>query len=185
MSKTKSFSLKAAKPLAFCGASMALALITSEFLPSIGMPMGGSLTFFSMLFIALIGYFYGVKAGLVCGVAYGLLQFVIDPYFYSIPQVIVDYLLAFGSLGLSGVFSKKKGGLIKGYILAVISRYIFVVLSGYIFFGSYAPEGTPAIIYSLSYNATYIFPEAIITVILVALPPVNQAIAKAKNMALS
>jgi thiamine transporter len=172
-----------AKQLAFSGVAMALGLVTSEFLPTIKMPMGGSVTLFSMLFIVLIGYWYGLKAGLMSAFAYGLLQFVIDPIFYSVPQMIVDYLLAFGALGLSGLFSGKKQGLILGYITGVLGRYIFAVLSGVIFFAMYAPEGTPAIIYSLGYNAAYLFPEAVITLILIALPPVAKALKRVKLMA--
>ena len=172
-----------AKQLAFSGVAMALGLVTSEFLPTIKMPMGGSITFFSMLFIVLIGYWYGLKAGLMSALAYGLLQFVIDPIFYSIPQMIVDYLLAFGALGLSGLFAGKKHGLLLGYIIGVIGRYVFAVISGVLFFASYAPEGTPAIVYSLTYNATYLLPEAIITLILLAIPPVSKALKRVKIMA--
>ena len=171
-----------AKQLAFSGVAMALALITSEFLPNFTMPMGGSITFFSMLFMVLIGYWYGPKAGILSGLAYGFLQFVIDPRFYSIPQMIVDYPLAFGALGLSGIFSNKKHGLITGYIAGVLGRYFFAIVSGVLFFASYAPEGTPALIYSITYNATYLLPEAVITVILIALPPVQKALANVKKM---
>ena len=58
----------------------------------------------------------------ISSVAYGLLQFVIDPVFYSIPQLLVDYPLAFGALGLSGFFHDSKHGLIKGYIVGVLGR---------------------------------------------------------------
>ena len=74
------------------------------------LPMGGSITLFSMLFIVLIGYWYGPEVGIMTSVAYGLLQFVIDPVFYSIPQLLVDYPLAFGALGLSGFFHDSKHG---------------------------------------------------------------------------
>lgn len=165
-----------AKQLAFSGVAMALGLVTSEFLPTFSMPVGGSATLFSMLFIILIGYWYGLKAGLMSAIAYGLLQFVIDPVFYSIPQMLIDYPVAFGALGLSGLFAGRKNGLLFGYITGIIGRYIFTVLSGILFFASYAPEGTPVIIYSLTYNASYIVPEAIITLILLAIPPVNKAL---------
>lgn len=167
-----------AKQLAFSGAAMALGLVTSEFLPTFKMPVGGSATLFSMLFIVLIGYWYGLKAGLMSAVAYGLLQFVIDPVFYSIPQMLIDYPAAFGALGLSGLFAGKKNGLLFGYITGIIGRYIFTVLSGVLFFAGYAPEGTPAVVYSLGYNASYIVPEAVITLILLALPPVNKALGR-------
>lgn len=170
------------KQLAFSGVAIALGLITSEFIPTISLPMGGSITLFSMLFVVLIGYMFGIKAGIMSGLAYGMLQFVIDPKFYSLPQLLCDYPLAFGALGLSGLFHNKKHGLSFGYLAGVFGRYVFAFLSGWIFFGYYAPEGTPAVIYSLGYNLTYILPEAVITLIILQLPPVKNGILQLKQM---
>lgn len=170
------------KQLVFSALAMALAIVTS-YMKIAHLPMGGSITLFSMLFITLIGYWYGSKAGLITALAYGLLQFILEPVFYSIPQMIVDYPLAFGALGLSGIFSGKKNGLVLGYITGVIGRYFFSVLSGILFFAHYAPEGTPALLYSLGYNASYIFPEAVITILLLALSPVVSAMSLVKKMA--
>lgn len=172
----------ATKQLVFSGVAMALAIVTSE-IKFARLPMGGSITLFSMLFIVLIGYWYGAKAGLLTGFAYGLLQFILDPVFYSPLQLLVDYPLAFGALGLSGFFCSKKHGLLIGYIAGVLGRYFFAVLSGVIFFGHYAPEGTPALVYSLGYNATYIVPEAVVTLILLAIPAVGKAMKRVKVMA--
>ena len=151
------------KHLVFAAAAMALAMITS-FLKLFEAPMGGSVTLFSMLFICCIGYWYGLRTGIMTGVAYGLLQLISDPYIISLPQMITDYLLAFGALGLSGIFCNKKNGLIKGYIVGVLGRYFFAFLSGLIFFGMYA-EGTgmSAPVYSLAYNGSYLGCEAAIT----------------------
>jgi thiamine transporter len=135
--------------------------------------------------IGLIGYWYGPYVGLMTAVAYGLVQFVMEPIFYTVPQMILDYPLAFGALGLAGFFANKKHGLQIGYIVAVFGRYVFAVISGVVFFGAYAPEGTPAIVYSVTYNATYIVPEAIATLIVISLPPVAKALAQVKKNALS
>ena len=145
--------------------------------------MGGSVTLFSMLFICLIGYWFGPGYGLLTGVAYGVLQFIINPYMLSIPQVLIDYPLAFGALGLSGFFSKSKFGLQIGYAVGVIGRFIFAILSGVIFFASYAPKGMNAFIYSFLYNGAYLGAEAAITLIVISLPPVNKALAKVKSLA--
>ena len=106
------------KHLVFSAVAMALAMITS-FLKLFEAPMGGSVTLFSMLFICCIGYWYGLRTGIMTGVAYGLLQLISDPYIISLPQMITDYVLAFGALGLSGIFCNKKNGLVKGYIVDV------------------------------------------------------------------
>lgn len=171
-----------AKELSFCAMAMALAIVTS-FIKFASLPFGGSITLFSMFFICLIGYVYGLKVGIMTGVAYGMLQLIIGPYIYHPVQVLLDYPLAFGALGLAGVFSKKKNGLIPGYILGVVGRYICHVISGYIFFASYAPDGMNPMVYTLGYNATYILPEMIATVIILCIPPVTEALKRVRNMA--
>ena len=100
--------------------------------------------------------------------------------------MITDYLLAFGALGLSGLFSNQKNGLVKGYIAGVLGRYFFAFLSGLIFFASYA-EGTgmSAPVYSLAYNGAYLGCEAAITLVVLAIPAVRRAFAKVKEMALN
>lgn len=172
------------KQLTYSAVALALAVVCSM-IKFANLPMGGSCTLCSMLFVTLIGYWFGPYVGLTSAFAYGLLQFIIEPVFYTIPQMFLDYLLAFGALGLSGFFSGRKHGLQLGYISAVIGRYIFTVISGVVFFGAYAPEGTPAIVYSLGYNATYIVPEAIVTLIIISIPAVTKALAAIKKNALN
>ncbi len=171
-----------AKVLAFSAAAIALAFVTS-FITPIHMPMGGSVTLFSMLFVALVGYWYGPTVGLMAGIAYGLLQLIQDPYIVSLPQMLVDYIFAFGALGLSGFFYQSKHGLIKGYLLAVFGRFFFAVLSGVIFFGQYAPEGMNPFVYSVLYNGAYLGLEGVITLILLLVPPVMKALNLVKTQA--
>ena len=163
------------KQLAFCAMCLALATVLSE-IKIFDMPTGGSITLLSMFVIALPGILFGLVPGIVTAVAYGILQLIIDPYVLYPMQLVVDYILAFGALGLSGLFYGKKGAVIKGYIASVIGRYIFSVISGWIFFGAYAWEGWNPLPYSLAYNAAYIFAEAALTVIILAIPPVNKAV---------
>ena len=153
------------KQLVYCSAAMALAVVTS-FIKVASLPFGGSITLFSMMFICRIGY-------------------MVEPYIYAPLQVLLDYPLAFAGLGLAGFFSSKKHGLIIGYLVGIFGRYICHVLSGYIFFAAYAPEGMNPFFYTLGYNATYIVPEAIATVIVFSLPPVAKAIAQVKKQAIS
>ena len=173
------------KHLVFSAVAMALAMITS-FLKLFEAPMGGSVTLFSMLFICCIGYWYGLRTGIMTGVAYGLLQLISDPYIISLPQMITDYILAFGARGLSGIFCNQKNGLVKGYIVGVLGRYLFAFLSGLIFFGMYAEgSGMSAPVYSLAYNGSYLGCEAAITLIVLAIPAVNKAFVRVKQMAVA
>ncbi len=179
--KSKKFTTK---QLVFSAVAMALATVTSM-LKIFEFPMGGSVTLFSMFFVVLIGYWYGPKAGLMTGFAYGLLQFVLDPVFYSVPQMIVDYPLAFGALGLSGFFSNKKYGLQIGYVAGILGRFVFAFLSGLLFFAAYAEgSGMSAPLYSFCYNGSYIAAEGIITLIILCIPPVANGLKYVKKMAL-
>ena len=148
------------KHIAFAAMAMALAVATSM----------------------LIGYWYGIKTGLTAAIAYGVLQLLLDPYILNVPQVLLDYILGFGALGLSGVFSKSKHGLVKGYIIGVIGRFICSFLSGWIFFAVYTPEFfNSAVLYSVVYNGSYIGLEAVVTLVVISLPSVNKALAYVKN----
>lgn len=176
-----------AKQLVFSAMAIALAIVTSM-IKLFDMPMGGSVTLLSMLFICLVGYWYGLAGGLTTAIAYGVLQLIIDPYILSVPQMLVDYFLAFGALGLSGLFHDKKNGLILGYLTGVIGRYFFAFLSGVIFFGTYIPENffvQNAVVYSLCYNGAYLGAEAAITLIVIAIPAVSKALNSVKQMAAS
>lgn len=171
------------KALVFSAMSIALAMVTSM-IKLIDMPMGGSVTLCSMLFACLIGYIFGLRTGLMAAIAYGFLQLVVDPYIISIPQMFTDYIFGFGALGLSGIFSEKKNGMLWGYLLGVLGRYFFTFLSGMIFFGSNAASyNMSAPVYSLVYNGAYLIPEALITVVIILMPPVNKALLKVKAMA--
>ncbi len=172
--------VRTAKKLAYCAMAIALGTVLSN-IKVFSFPTGGSITLLSMLIICLPGYWFGLGTGILTGIAYGILQMLVDPYILYPTQLIVDYLLAFGALGLSGFFANSKHGLIKGYLLAVLGRYIFAVLSGWLFFGAYAWEGWGAFSYSLVYNGIYIFAEAAVTVIILLLPPVRNAFLRIKQ----
>ena len=172
--RQKNASRKAAlttKQLVYSAVAIALAVVCSM------------IKLLSMLFIVLIAYWYGPYVGIMTAVAYGLVQFVTEPIFYTIPQMLLDYPLAFGALGLAGFFNKKKWGLQIGYVVGVFGRFIFSTISGIVFFASYAPEGMNPILYSLGYQASYLVPEAVITLIIISIPPVAKALAHVKQNA--
>ncbi|MCR5686988.1 MAG: energy-coupled thiamine transporter ThiT [Lachnospiraceae bacterium] len=160
-------------------ACMAVAFLATN-LTIYQMPMGGEVTLCSMFFITYIGYLYGARVGISAAVAYGLLQLITDPYIISVPQMMCDYVLAFGVMGISGLLSRKKMGLQLGYLIGILGRYFFSVVSGVLFFAEYAPEGMHPLVYSLSYNGTYIGAEALLTIIIISIPPVTKLLEKPK-----
>lgn len=178
-SSTRGMQNTATKKLVFSAMGIALAMVTS-YIKVWEMPMGGSVTLLSMLFICLIGYWFGPKYGLLSGIAYGMLQFVMDPYMVTIFQVLLDYPLAFGALGLSGFFSNRKYGLQIGYVVGVLGRFLCSTLSGVIFFAAYAPEGMNPWVYSSLYQGSYLGTEGIITLVILSIPPVARALQHVK-----
>ena len=173
----QSFSVKG---LATCGVCIALAFVLS-FVKLFSAPLGGSVTLCSMFFICVIGYFFGWKYSLTAALAYGILQFVQKPEIYAPLQVVIDYGCAFTALGLSGFFQNRKSGLYLGYLAGVTGRFLFSTLSGYVFFAEYAPEGWNPIIYSAAYNGAYIYIEAVITLVILAIPATKHAIDRIRS----
>lgn len=173
------------KQLVFCAAAMALAFITS-YIKIWNMPWGGSVTLCSMLFIVLAANWYGAGTGIFVGLAYGILQFIQEPYVLSFFQVCCDYILAFAALGVAGFFAKKKHGLLKGYIAAVLARGAFHALGGYLYWMDYMPENFPQSlksIYPIAYNYSYLLVEAVITVVVISIPAVAKGLNRVKQTA--
>lgn len=178
------------KMIVFSGTAVALATVTATYL-QLGRfiwPNGGEITLFSMMIICMIGYWYGPSVGIASAVTFGVLRFILQPFFVHPLQVLLDYPLAFGALGISGFFSNKKNGLLLGYIAGVLGRLFFSSLSGVIFYTTYVPdvkENLIAIWGSIFYNISYIAVESILTIILLCIPPVRNAMAEVKRLALS
>lgn len=174
------------KKLVFSAMAIALATVIATVIKLPSLPNGGSATLFSMLVICLVGYWYGPTTGLCAAFTYGILQFITEPYVVHPFQVLLDFPLAFGALGLSGFFYKKKNGLLIGYIAGVLGRFIIHCISGIIFYTEYVGslEGNfYAILGGIVYNMSYIFPEAILTILVLLLPPVKRLMETLKNMA--
>ena len=168
------------KQLVFSALSLALAFVLSYIQPY-KLPWGGSVTLCSMLFICLVGYWYGLKAGLATAFAYSILQFLQSggSYILTPLQVCLDYFFAFTALGFSGLFYQKKNGLLKGYILAVFLRGLCHTIGGYLYWLEYMPEDFPetlAILYPIIYNYSYLLIEGVATICLLLLPPVKTAL---------
>lgn len=178
---------KGTKRLIFSAVAIALAFAAS-YLKIWAMPWGGSVTLCSMLLISLVGYFYGIRAGLTAAFAYGLLQLFQDGGSYIVNpfQVLFDYILSFMALGLTGFFRNRKNGLIIGYLISILGRLLFLSIGGYLFWMSYMPDNFPtslSVVYPIIYNGSFILVEGIITIIIISVPSVKDAIANMKKLA--
>ena len=150
------------RALTYGALCMAMSFVLS-YIKLWSMPLGGSVTLASMLPLLWYSNKFGVRNGLIAGAAYGLLQLIQKPEIYHWAQVLLDYPLAFGMLGLAGCVKNLQ----LGSILGVAGRWIMHILSGAIFFAEWVPEGwSNAWIYSAAYNGGYLLAELILCIVL-------------------
>lgn len=138
-------------------------------IPLFTLPQGGSVTL-AMVPILLLSFRRGEKAGLVTGCLTGCLQLVLGAYLLSPFQVLLDYLLAYAVLGLAGWGKKLSPFNLSLATVTVISlRLLCHVLAGILFYGQFAPSGTPVWLYALLYNASFILPSTLLTLLVLLL----------------
>ncbi len=142
---------------------VALSLVLN-FIKIFQMPQGGSITLGSMVPVLLLSLRRGPKVGVFAGVVFGIVQMMLDGWFYSPVGMFLDYPLAFGALGLAGIFRKTP---LVGIAASMVARFLSHFLSGVVFFGMYAPEGMSPVVYSAVYNGSYMLPELVISGILI------------------
>ena len=116
------------------------------------MPNGGSVTLLSMLPFVLVSFRHGVKWGLFTGLVNGCLQMLLGfwapptpTFIYFLGEVLLDYLAV--------------GTAVAGFL-----RFMCSFLSGVLVWGNLS-DGLSAWTYSLVYNASYMLPETLITVV--------------------
>lgn len=137
-------------------------------------PQGGSVTL-ALVPLIVVAFRHGLPAGIMAGGIAGIVKLFLGPYIVHPLQAILDYPLAFLLVGLAGLFysgfqktqNKKYFYLAAGVFLGFFARFISHFISGLVFFGHYAPEGTPVVVYSLTYNLSFIIPEALLTFVVV------------------
>jgi thiamine transporter len=153
-----------AEMIVFIALAEALYIVSKLYLPFLSLPEGGSITLGSMVPLIWFALRRGLRWGVEAGTVYGLVHIALFGQIYYPAQVLLDYPLAFGALGLAGAFRKKP---ILGVAVAILGRFIFHLISGAIFFGEYAWAGWNVWAYSAVYNASYLVPEFIITTIVI------------------
>lgn len=174
MSKTKKITLSAL----MVALSVVLVLI-SKLIPAPWM-QGGSITFASMVPVIAASIMLDTKWGIACGVVFSLIQMMTgfnppptQTFFYFVLVILLDYVAAFGVLGLAGTFyrlmKKKTWAIPVGGIIVTMLRYVCHIVSGVLIWGVYAEEGQSVLGYSLIYNGSYMIPEIVITGIVLAI----------------
>ena len=148
-----------------------------SFIAIVKMPFGGEVTAFSMLPVILIAYRYGWKWGCFTAFAFALLQMLmgmgnvlICKTFGAMAIVVLfDYVIAFTVLGLAGVFRRfttsQSGALVPGILLVCLLRFLCHFISGITVWRDISIPANEAYVFSALYNAAYMIPETIVTII--------------------
>lgn len=166
------------KELTSSSIMISLATILS-FIKLLDLPYGGSVTLCSMVPILIVAYRFGTYFGLISGFVYSVIQLIFGlknlSYATSaaaaIAIIFLDYIIAFTVIGLGGVFKKvfknQTSALSLGMITVCILRYLCHVISGATVWAGLSIPTEEALIYSIGYNATYMLPELLVSVIAV------------------
>lgn len=176
MSKTKKFNLRA---LTECSIMVALATVLS-IVKILELPYGGSVTIASMLPIIVAVYRHGGAWGFGVAITNSAIQLLLGlknfSYFTTwqslVALAVFDYILAFTVFILAPVFKKaiknQSVAMLLGTLLASFLRYVCHVISGATIWAGLSIPTEAALLYSLSYNATYMVPETVVLVLTTA-----------------
>ena len=123
------------------------------------MPYGGSVTLASALPIWVVARRYGLRPGMTAGAAAGCISFVFKPFAVHPLQVLLDYPLAWGALGLAALTPSP----VSGALLSTFVRFALQVTSGLLFFRSTLPAALDPMLASMFYNL-YLLPDMVIAV---------------------
>ncbi len=163
-----------AKQVAFAGVCVAMSF-TLAVLKVSPIQYGGSITLASFVPILIYAYVYGLADGFLVGLIHGLLNFIEDPYILTPATFLFDYLLAFASVGIMGLFGKMKRKergclpLVLGCVAVFTLRFVSHLCSGAIFFMQDAVwvdfpawATANAFVYSFIYQCVYVPADALI-----------------------
>lgn len=177
--------------------TVALSAVLSMFAVRLPINIAGGTISLAMVPIFVLALRRGVVAGVIAGILFGMADYLIEPFFVAPVQVALDYIVAFGALGLAGLGSGMyRRAVQSSYLRAVAVAIPFILLgglarfaaawtSGVVFFGMNAPAGQPVWLYSIVYNLSYIVPSLAICGVAAAvvLPALERAVPAARSAA--
>lgn len=138
-----------------------------KLIPFMDMPQGGSFSL-AMLPILILSFRRGPFYGILGGIIFGIINLLIDGVLYHWTSFFLDYTLAFGLIGVAGIFNPllKENSrrnivfLVIGSIVGIFFRLSSTVLSGMIAFE------TP-FVGSVIYNAPYILVSGLMCIVII------------------
>ena len=153
------------------GVSIALSFILS-FVVLFRMPLGGSVTLASRLPLVIFAVRWSFKKGLWAALIFGILNMVFGGYVIHPAQAILDYILSFSAIALSGISfgkSKTKFSYIPSIIISYLVSGLFNVISAFIFFNDMATAKAAGFnnftLYAFAYNYSFLAVDALILIV--------------------
>ncbi len=173
--------------------TVALSAVLSLVAVRLPINFAGGTVSLSMVPILVLALRRGVVPGVIAGVLFGCVDYMIEPFFVAPAQVLLDYPIAFGALGLAGLGSslyrktcersRSRAVLaaVPFILLGGLGRFAAAWTSGVVFFGQNAPAGQPVWLYSLVYNLSYLVPSIALSIAVAAvvLPALELAVPSA------
>ena len=157
------------------GAILVAAATALSYVKLLELPQGGSVCI-GMLPIFLFCARWGWKESFLTAFAYGMLQLIFDgAYAWGPTSMLLDYVLAFGVLGVACFFRKMKGGVFTGTVVGCVCRFVVHFISGVTIYRIYEPTQlfnttfTNPWIYSAAYNGSYVFIDMVLCMVITAL----------------
>jgi len=157
------------------GAILVAAATALSYVKLLELPQGGSVCI-GILPIFLFCARWGWKESFLTAFAYGMLQLIFDgAYAVGPTSMVMDYVLAFGVLGVACFFRKMKGGVFTGTVVGCICRFVVHFISGVTIYRIYEPTQlfnttfTNPWIYSAAYNGSYMAIDMVLCLVITAL----------------
>lgn len=138
---------------------------------------GGSIDFV-MIPLFIIAYRNGLGYGIASGLVFGLIKCLIGGGIgWGLPSVLLDYVLAYGAVGIAGIFKRKSWAIELSTFIGCAARFLVHFISGVTIYMITAPTEIESIgvtfsnpvLYSIVYNAIYMLPNTVIAVVVMAL----------------
>lgn len=139
--------------------------------------LGGSIDFV-MIPLFIIAFRNGAGYGVASGLVYGLIKCLIGGGIgYGLPSVLLDYVLAYGAVGVAGFFKNKYWAVELSTFLGCLARFVIHFISGVTIYMITAPTEIESIgvtfanpiVYSIVYNALYMLPNTVIAIVVMSL----------------
>ena len=169
---------KKVRMIAEGGVCVALAIALSFLKIPIGLNFGGFGGSIDLVMVPLVIFAlrWGAGWGCVAGLVFGTIKFFLGGSTIDIVSIIFDYSVAYAAVGLAGIMKGKTGAARPvGALIGCIARFVIHYISGVTVYARWMPEEfmgmamTSPFVYSLLYNGTYMLPNTILCVLVIAL----------------